>query len=191
MKLASLILILMLSVSCGNDSGSSGRSGGGNGNGNGSVSGNGSVTEGGITEEAQASTDSALCNLNGREVACETMRGADGQGVDLLESMIDVPVKISGADIQFMADKTSTAQGRRISCDAKVKSGEIYRYALRGDTLILMTGEGSFEYNRLISGTGLTGAWKWKGYVDDGAYMIRQITFLGENRVVIRHNCEL
>ena len=171
MKLASLIFIVMLSVSCGKDGGSSGGGGG--------------------AKESQTSAESTLCNLNGREVACESMRGADGQGVDLLESMIDVPVKISGADIQFMADKTSSAQGRRISCVAKVKAGEIYRYALRGDSLILMTGEGSFEYKRLNSGTGLIGAWKWKGYVDDGAHMMRQITFLGENRVVIRHNCEL
>ena len=170
MKLASLIFIVMLSVSCGKDGGSGG---------------------GGGSKDSRTNAESALCNLNGREVACESMRGADGQGVDLLESMIDVPVKISGADIQFMADKTSTAQGRRIACNIKVKSGEVYRYALRGDSLILMTGEGSYEYKRLNSGTGLSGAWKWQGYVDDGAHMLRQITFLGENRVVIRYNCEL
>lgn len=169
MKLASLIFILMLSVSCGKDGGS-----GGSG-----------------SNDSRASTGSALCNLNGREVACESIRGADGQGVDLLESMIDVPVKISGTDIQFLADKTSSAQGRRIACVAKVKAGEIYRYALRGDSLVLMTSEGSFEYKRLNSGTGLNGAWKWKGYENDGTHVLRQITFLGESRVVIRYNCEL
>lgn len=167
MRLASLMFLLVLSVSCGKDGG------------------------GGSSKSLSATAESDSCNLNGRAVACESIRGADGEGVDLLESMIDVPVKITDADIQFLADKTSSNQGRRISCETKVKNGEVYRFALRGDKLVLMTGAGSYEMKRLNSGSGLTGAWMWKGYVEEGTHMIRQITFLGNSRVIMRTSCEL
>lgn len=169
MRLAFLLSLLVLSVSCGQDGGG------------------GSSTN--STAAAPQSEES--CEFNGRAVACETIRGADGEGVDLLETMIDVPIKITDADIQFLADKTSSNQGRRISCATQVKNGEVYRFALRGNTLILMTGAGSYEMKRLTGSEGLTGSWTWKGYVDQGTHMIRQMTFLGQNRVIMRTSCEL
>lgn len=163
MRLVSLLAILMIAASCGKDGGSS----------------------------SSSSTKKGVCDLNGRAVACESIQGADGQGIDLLESVIDVPVKIENADITFLADKSAMATGRRINCSTSVKNGEVYRFALRGERLLIMTGAGSYEMNRLSDGSGLTGAWVWKGYVDQGTHVIRNLTFIGNSRVVMRTQCEL
>lgn len=164
MKLVSLLAVLILTIACGKDGGSGGSSIG--------------EKDGG-------------CSLNGRAVACETIQGADGLGVDLLETMIDVPVKITDSEISFQSDKSSTEQGRRISCKTAVKNGEIYRIALRGNRLLVMTGNGTFEMDRLTDGSSLLGTWAWKGYEDNGAHIIRQMSFLSESRVIMRTNCEL
>lgn len=166
MRLVSLFALLMLSVSCGQDGG-------------------------GSSSSKVAQREDASCELNGRSVACGSIRGADGEGVDLLESLVDVPVRISNSDIQFLADKTSTAQGRRISCNTQVKNGELYRFALRGDKLIIMTNNGTYEMRRSNGGGDLTGSWVWDGYVDEGTHMIRYMTFIGNNRVIMRTTCEL
>lgn len=164
MRLVSLFAILMIAASCGKDGGGS---------------------------SSSTTTKSGVCDLNGRAVACESIQGADGQGIDLLESVIDVPVKIENADITFLADKSAMATGRRINCSTSVKNGETYRFALRGERLLVMTGEGSYEMSRLSEGSGLSGAWVWKGYVDRGTHVIRNMTFIGNSRVVMRTQCEL
>lgn len=163
MRLVSLLTILILSASCGQDGGSG----------------------------SSSSSRRGLCDLNGSTVACESIRGADGQGVDLLESVIDVPVKIENADITFQADKSAVSTGRRINCKTSVKNGEVYRFALRGEKLLLMTGEGSFEMTRLSDGEGISGAWVWNGYIEEGTHVIRNMTFIGNNRVIMRTSCEL
>lgn len=163
MRLVSLLAILMIAASCGKDGGSS----------------------------SSSTKSRGVCDLNGRAVACESIQGADGQGIDLLESVIDVPVKIENADITFLADKSAMATGRRINCSTSVKNGEVYRFALRGERLLVMTGSGSYEMNRLSEGSGLTGAWVWKGYIDQGTHVIRNMTFIGNSRVVMRTQCEL
>jgi hypothetical protein len=164
MRLVSFFFILILSASCGQDN-----SGGG----------------------SSASSRRGLCDLNGSSVECETIRGADGEGIDLLESVIEVPVKIENSDITFQADRSASEAGRRINCKTAVKNGEVYRFALRGEKLLMMTGDGSFEMNRLSDGEGLTGTWIWKGYVDQGTHIIRNMTFLSSNRVIMRTTCEL
>jgi hypothetical protein len=162
MRLVSLCFVLLLYAACGQQGGS-----------------------------GSSSSNDGRCNLNGRSVACESIRGADGQGIDLLDSMIDVPIKVQDAEITFMSDKVALAQGRRIDCRVAVKNGEVYRFAVRGDKLLVMTGEGSFEMERLNDGAGLLGTWFWKGYVDQGTHLIRQMTFLSTTRVIMKNVCEL
>lgn len=163
MKLVSLMFILLLSVSCGQDGGGS---------------------------KSSASKEEG-CSLNGSFVSCESIRGADGLGIDLLEAMIDVPVKVENSEITFLADKSAMSNGRRINCKVSVKNGEMYRFALRGDKLLVMTGEGSYEMERLSDGSGIGGTWSWKGYVDEGTHIIRNLTVIGNNRVILRNSCEL
>lgn len=163
MKFASLLVILLLSASCGKEG----------------------------TSSSPSSRAAGRCDLNGRSVACESIRGADGLGIDLLESMIDVPVQVTSSEIMFQEEKVALTQGRRIECRTAVKKGEVYRYTLRGDALHVSTESGSFEMERTNSGDGLIGTWKWNGYVDEGTHVIRQLSFLGNSRVIIRTSCEL
>lgn len=164
MKLVSLLAIIILSVSCGKDGGGS---------------------------SGSSSKQHGLCELNGRSVQCEQINGADGLGVDLLETMIDVPVTIDGSEIKFSQDKTATSQGRRINCQTSVKNGETYRFAQRGSSLLVMTASGSYEMQKLSDGAGLLGTWVWRGYVDSGTHIIKQMSFLSNSRVILRTSCEL
>jgi hypothetical protein len=164
MKLISLLTILILAAACGKDGGGS---------------------------SASSSAKNGSCSLDGRAVACESIQGADGLGVDLLDSMVDVPVKIADSDITFLADKTATSQGRRISCKTSVKNGEVYRFALRGSKLLVMTATGSFEMDRLTDGSALLGTWSWKGYEEGGTHVIKTMSFLSDTRVILKTNCEL
>lgn len=162
MRLFPVIALLSLLASCGQDS-----------------------------KDASSKVQRGLCDLNGASVECSAIEGADGEGIDLLNSIIDVPVRIQDSDITFLADKTASSAGRRITCKASVRNGEVYRFALRGEKLLLMTEQGSFEYSRISDGEGLAGAWTWNGFVDQGMHLIKNITFIENNRVIIRHHCEL
>jgi hypothetical protein len=163
MKFISLLALVILNVSCGR----------------GESSGSGTSSKNGV------------CELDGRPVKCEEIQDADGYGVDLLETMIDASIVINGSEIKFTQDKNAFSQGRRISCSTSVKNGEIYRYALREDLLLIMTASGSYEMKKLTEGEGLIGTWVWNGYVDQGTHIIKQMSFLSNSRVILRTSCEL
>lgn len=135
--------------------------------------------------------DKETCELNGEYVSCDSLEGADGYGVDLLESMIDVPVSINNSIITFLEDKQSFSQGRRITCETSVRSGEVYRLSDKGDHLLVMTSKGNYKMKRVSGENGLYGAWAWKGYIDRGTHVIKNLTILDDNRVVMRSSCEL
>jgi hypothetical protein len=44
---------------------------------------------------------------------------------------------------------------------------------------------------RLSDGDGIGGAWVWKGYVDQGTHVIKNMSILGNSRIVLRTQCEL
>lgn len=137
-----------------------------------------------------SSSDEGICQINNRSIPCDSIQTSDGLGTDLLESMIVVPIKIQDNDIFFLTDKSALSYGRKINCETKVREGEIYRFALRTEGLILMTENGTFNFERLSGEDGLFGAWMWKGIIDDGSHMIRVISFLDSDRVIIRTICE-
>lgn len=153
------------------------------------VSACGKVGGGSSSSDGKQAQDS--CSLDGRAVSCQSIEGSDGLGIDLLDSMIDVPAKIQESEITFLADKSAASTGRRINCRLGVKNGETYRYALRGNSLMLMTPEGTMNMERLSSGEGLSGSWSWKGYIDQGTHVLRTMTIVGGNRVIMRKSCEL
>lgn len=165
MRLISLFFILVLTAACGKQS-----SGGGGGG---------------------SSYEKGTCNLNGRSVPCASMKSADGEGVDLLESMVDVPARVGNNEIVFQADRANKNLGRRIECGVEVRNGSTYQFNLQGDRLSLTTPEGSYEMRRLNEGNSINGTWVWKGYVDEGTHMIKQMTILGNKRVIMKHSCEL
>lgn len=165
-----LMSLLTLAVSCGQQGGSSGSKSG---------------------PSAEDDSTNRGCTLNGRAVACESIEGADGLGVDLLESMIDVQIETTDSRITFLEDKTSNSQGRRIDCLTEVKDRESYSYSLSGDNLTISNHHGKYTMKRLNDSKGILGAWAWNGYIDRGTHVIRQMTFLSKNRVIMRTSCEL
>ncbi len=163
MKILGLFFVMLLLMSCGQD--------------------------GGGTNSSSVARQ-VLCDLNGRPVECASISGADGEGIDLLEAVVDVPVTVTGQEVTFLAARESTTTGRRIDCKISVRAGESYRYEVRGDKLFLETSEEAIELDRISEGEGPAGAWMWKGYVDQGMHLIRKFTLV-ENRAIIRKHCEL
>jgi hypothetical protein len=135
--------------------------------------------------------DKERCVLNGKNVPCKSLEIADGLGIDILESMIEVPVIMSNSEITFLEDKKNQSTGRRITCATSVKNGEVYKLIPRGENLLVMTSLGSYEMKRLSEGEGILGAWVWNGYVDQGTHVIKNMTILDFDRVVLRTTCEL
>lgn len=164
MRLISLFFILILSAACGKESSTGGLGGG---------------------------SDKGLCNLNGTTVSCGTMKTADGEGIDLLESLVDVPVRIQNSEIVFQGERANKNLGRRIECGITIKSGDSFKYVLNGNRLLITEGGSSYEMQRLNEGSTLNGTWVWKGYVDNGTHMIRQMTILENNRAILKYSCEL
>ena len=170
MRFVLVVVLIILSISCGKNGDSSGSR----------------------TSDADANAEEReACHLNGQSVQCSSVRGADGLGIDLLDSMIEAPVRIQGSLITFLADKTSASSGRRISCNINVKNGEVYRFSFQGDQLLMMTNQGQYEMTRLSDGEGINGAWMWKGYVDDGTHVVRTMTFIENTKAILRTSCEL
>lgn len=164
MKLITLFFVILLSASCGMEK---------------------------KTDALSSSKSGSVCNLNGKSVPCATIKGADGEGIDLLETLIEVPVNIQNSEIIFLDNKSSFSSGRRISCETKVNKGEVYRFTMRGNRLLVETSEGSYEMERLSEGEDLNSSWMWKGYVDEGTHLIRKMTVINNERAILRTYCEL
>lgn len=131
------------------------------------------------------------CLVNDEVVTCETIRGNDPSNVNLLESMIDVNVTISGTSLIFPVGKSSVARGSRINCPTAVSSGEVYQYLLRGNSLDIQTPTQSYTMERLSDGTSIVGVWVWKGYEAGNVYTIRSLSFVNNTRVIMKTHCEL
>ncbi|HLW57743.1 MAG TPA: hypothetical protein VKY27_10180 [Bacteriovoracaceae bacterium] len=131
------------------------------------------------------------CLLNHKWVKCSTLQEADGQGVDVLDTLIDVPAQVGNGVITFTQSAISRDQGRRISCVTQVENGDTYKYTLQGSTLIVDTDQGRFEYKRFSGGPGVKGSWMWKGYIGTGTLNVKTLTVIGNNRVILRDHCEL
>jgi hypothetical protein len=111
--------------------------------------------------------------------------------VDLLESMIDVNVSVTGDEILFRESKTSTARGLAIECATTVKGGDSYRYNVDGDHLeIFMSNGRKYTMKRLSEGSGLKGAWAWRGYEANRMYVILSLTVLDSTRIILKTHCE-
>lgn len=131
------------------------------------------------------------CLLNHKWVNCASLQEADGNGVDVLDTLIDVPAQVGNGVITFTAAALSRDQGRRISCVTQVEKGDSLKYELQGDTLLVDTNDARFEYKRFSGGPGVKGSWMWKGYLDRGTLNVKTLTVIGNSRVILRDHCEL
>lgn len=132
-----------------------------------------------------------VCNLNGAQVSCDALDGADGLGIDLLDTTVDVGIDLTDSEVIFRESKSQTAQGRRINCKTSVRIGEKYQYSLNGNTLDVTKDDGeSFRFERLNGGSSILGAWAVSSYIDQGTHIIRQITFVSNDRAILKTHCE-
>lgn len=131
------------------------------------------------------------CLLNHKWVKCSSLQEADGQGVDVLDTLIDVSAEVGNGTIRFTQPAVSRDQGRRITCITQVETNDTLRYLLQGDTLIVDANDARYEYHRFSGGPGVKGSWMWKGYKDRGTLNVKTMTIIGNNRVILRDHCEL
>jgi len=136
------------------------------------------------------------CGQKGSSSSDETKRQneeyvTDVREVDLLDVAMDVPVEISGNKIIFKQSITDSANGLRSSCSVGVTSGEAYSYKLSGSSLLILTASGQKMSFKRVSGDGdgLAGSWSGKAY-EGSQLVMRRMTFLGNDRLVMRTHCE-
>lgn len=115
----------------------------------------------------------------------------DVREVDLLDVAMDVPVEITGNKIIFKQSVADSASGVRSSCNVSVTSGEAYTYSVDGSSLTLKTAGGEKMSLKRVSGSGnsIVGSWSGKSYKGEQLVM-RRITFVSENRLIMRTHCE-
>lgn len=120
-----------------------------------------------------------------------TEYATDVKQVDLLDVAMDVPVEISGNKIIFKQSMTNSANGLQgTTCSVGVTAGETYSYQINGKTMDLVTSTGRMTFER-VSGEGNNIVGSWRGKSTSGSQLIlRRITFLTENRLVMRTHCE-
>jgi hypothetical protein len=130
------------------------------------------------------------CVVNLDTNRCDPIQGNEGSGIEILETVLEVPINIQGEEITFLAGKNAIVVGKKLKCEINISKGEIHRFELRGDKLLILSPQGSFEFENQSEGEGLGGHWVWKGYVDNGILEIRQLYFVGKNRLILRKTCE-
>lgn len=115
---------------------------------------------------------------------------SDGTSVELLESVVDASVSISDSQILIHTSMTDMDQGDRLACKTEVKKGEIFYYSFAGDILTLQTSTGTYPMKRVNQGqSGLRGPFVWRGQ-ENGMNVMKTITFISSNRILLRNNCE-
>lgn len=115
----------------------------------------------------------------------------DIREVDLLDVAMDVPVEISRSQITFKQSAGNTASGVRSTCSVGVSSGEVYGYNLDGSNLVIKTSNGTKMTLKRVSGDDNSIVGSWSGKSNSGGQLVlRRMTFVSENRLVMRTHCE-
>ena len=111
--------------------------------------------------------------------------------VDLLDVAMDVPVEILSGKITFKQTFSDSVAGDKSSCSVGVINGEIYDYILSGSSLIIKTSTGLQINLKRISGENesIVGSWSSRSYVGNQLVM-RRMTFVSQDRLVMRTHCE-
>lgn len=115
----------------------------------------------------------------------------DVREVDLLDVAMDVPVEINSNQIIFKQTTTDAANGVRSTCSVGVTTGEAYGYQVRGASLVISTPAGQKLTFTRVSGEGssIVGSWSGKSY-EGSQLVMRRMTFVSSNRLIMRTHCE-
>ncbi len=130
-------------------------------------------------------------NGNGNRPTTLTEYATDVKQVDLLDVAMDVPVEVSGNRIIFKQSMANSANGLQgTTCSVGVTSGEEYTYQVNGANMDLVANGQKMTFKR-VSGQGNSIVGSWTGKTNSGSQLIlRRLTFLSENRLVMRTHCE-
>ncbi len=111
--------------------------------------------------------------------------------VDLLDVAMDVPFEVSGHKIIFKQSFSDSANGVTSTCSLGVANGEAYDFVVNGDSLMIKTSKGHKMSFKRISGDGegLVGSWSGKFY-EGRQLVLRRMTFVTQNRLIMRTHCE-
>jgi hypothetical protein len=131
------------------------------------------------------------CVVNLLTNRCDPIQGTESDGVEILETVLEVAINIQGQEITFLSDKSSVSVGKKMTCAMNVTKDEVHRFALRGEKLLILSAQGSYEFENQSEEEGLGGHWVWTGYVNGGVLEIRQLSLVGKNRLILRKTCEL
>lgn len=115
----------------------------------------------------------------------------DVKEVDLLDVAVDARIEVNGTQIIFKEAANNSVNGVASSCSVGVSPGEIYTYRANGNSLEILTSTGKKMKFERISGSGNSIVGSWTGKDKEGnQYIMRKMTFLGQERVVMRTHCE-
>lgn len=115
----------------------------------------------------------------------------DVREVDLLDVAMDVPVELNGGSIVFRQSFSQSSNGVRSSCNVAVTSGEAYGYRMDGNSLVIQTASGEKMSLKRVSGEKGSIVGSWAGRSRSGDQLIaRRLTFVSENRLIMRTHCE-
>lgn len=111
--------------------------------------------------------------------------------VDLLDVAMDVPIEIIDNRIIFKETIADSANGIRSSCAVGVTTGDAYSFILNGASLIIQTTSGQkISFNRVSGGEEtIVGSWSSKSY-EGPQLVMRRMTFVSQDRLVMRTHCE-
>ena len=111
--------------------------------------------------------------------------------VDLLDVAMDIPVEVSGHKITFKESFSESTNGVSTTCSLGVTSGESYDFQISGTSMLIKTSSGKKMTFRRVSGVGDSIVGSWTGRAKEGNQLVlRRMTFLSQDRLVMRTHCE-
>lgn len=115
----------------------------------------------------------------------------DVKEVDLLDVAMDVPIEVSGSKIVFKQSFSDSANGMASTCSIGVTKGETYDFKVSGATMLIQTAGGEkMDFTR-VSGEGNNLVGSWTGKFQEGRKLVmKRMTFVSENRLIMRTHCE-
>ena len=111
--------------------------------------------------------------------------------VDLLDVAMDIPVEVSGHKITFKESFSESTNGVSTTCSLGVTSGESYDFQISGTSMLIKTSSGKKMTFRRVSGVGDSIVGSWTGRAKEGNQLVlRRMTFVSQDRLVMRTHCE-
>ena len=133
----------------------------------------------------QGSSSKKTPDLQNQEYVTEVKQ------IDLLDVAMDIPVEVSGHKIIFKESYSESTNGVSTTCSLGVTSGESYDFQISGTSMLIKTSSDKKLTFRRVSGVGDSIVGSWTGRAKEGNQLIlRRMTFLSLDRLVMRTHCE-